>query len=244
MQGDAFSGRPAFVKNAGCDKITGYTAAQAITAALLARERGQGGQHVRLSMLDSALSFLWPDGMANQAFLGDDVTLMPPLSMTYQHIETADGFISVAVVTDDQWRGLFRAVDRPELAEDPRFATAEARGKNIAALLEELGGGKTEMTSAEALGRLVAEDVPCGPILSLDEVMGHEQVVACGSIEEHESPVLGRMRAPRPPARCSGTAAELASPAPPAGADTAEVLASLGLAESEITDLRSKGVVS
>ena len=88
--------RPQFVRNAFCDKITGYTAAQAITAALLARERGAGGQHLRLSMLDAALAFLWPDMMTNQSLLDEDVTPLPPIAESYRFVETADGFVAIA----------------------------------------------------------------------------------------------------------------------------------------------------
>ena len=190
--------RPQFVRNAFCDKVTGYTAAQGITAALLARERGAGGQHLRLSMLDAALAFLWPDMMTNQTLLDEDVTPLPALAESYRFIETADGYIAIAAVTDAQWYGLFRAVERPDLAEDPRFATIAARMSHIPALLEELGDGKVELSTEALLTRLEAEDVPCGPILSLDEVADHPQVRANESLVERRVPLQGRLRTPTP----------------------------------------------
>lgn len=80
VQADRASGEPRFVQNAVVDKVTALTAAQAITAALLHRDRSGEGQHVELSMLDSALHFLWPDGMSRDTLLGDGVTLRPPIS--------------------------------------------------------------------------------------------------------------------------------------------------------------------
>jgi crotonobetainyl-CoA:carnitine CoA-transferase CaiB-like acyl-CoA transferase len=242
VQGEPATGAPAYVRSPICDKTTAYTAAQAITAALLARERGHGGQHVRLSMLDAALSFCWPDLMTNHSILEDDVALLPPLSSSYISVRGTDGYFSVAVVTDVQWHGLFRAVDRPELVTDPRFATAEARSRYLVELLAELGGGVVDMPVAEAIERLTAEDVPCGPILSLDEVAEHPQVVESGSLVEHDHPQIGRLRGPRPPARFSATPAEIRRPAPALGEHTGEVLEGLGLTPAEVADLRAKGV--
>ncbi len=236
-------GAPAYVRNMICDKVTAYTAAQAITAALLARERGQGGQHVRLSMLDASLSFLWPDGMSNHTILEDDVVLRPPLSNGYVMIEAHDGMLAIALVTDAQWHGLFRAVERPELIEDARFTTAAGRSQNLAVLLAELGGGKIDMKVEEAIERLAAEDVPCGPVLALDDVATHPQVVASGTLVTSMHPALGRIREPRPPIRFAMTPATIARPAPSLGEHTAEVLAELGITETEIAKLRADGAV-
>jgi crotonobetainyl-CoA:carnitine CoA-transferase CaiB-like acyl-CoA transferase len=238
------SERPEYMKMAWCDKITGYTAAQAITAALLARERGQGAQHLRLSMLGAALSFFWPDGMMNHTILEEDTDLQPHISMAYRFLETSDGFLSVAAVTDAQWQGIFRAAGRPELCDDPRFASAAERMKNVPALLEELGGGKLEMTSQEAHERLIAEDVPCGPLLRPEEVASHPQVVETGVLVESEHPAMGRIREPRPPTRFSATPAAIGRPAPALGEHTDEVLGEAGLSPAEIEEARAKGIVA
>ncbi len=237
-------GAPAYVRNMICDKVTAYTAAQAITAALLARERGHGGQHVRLSMLDASLAFLWPDGMSNHTILEDDVQLRPPLSAGYVMIQALDGMLSIAIVTDAQWHGLFRAVGRPDLVADVRFATAAGRAVNLVALLAELGGGKVDMKVEEAIERLAAEDVPCGPVLAIDDVAGHPQVVASGALVTSVHPVMGSIREPRPPVRFAATPAAIRHPAPSLGEHTAEVLAELGLSPNEIDALRAKGVVA
>jgi len=69
VQRDPETGRPVHVRHTLCDKVTALTAAQGITAALLARERGEGGQHLRMNMLDASIAFLWPDGGANATIL-------------------------------------------------------------------------------------------------------------------------------------------------------------------------------
>jgi crotonobetainyl-CoA:carnitine CoA-transferase CaiB-like acyl-CoA transferase len=236
-------GAPAYVRNTICDKVTAITAAQAITAALLARARGQGGQHVRLSMLDASLAFLWPDGMANHTILEADVELRPPLSSSYVMIQAHDGLLSIAVVTDAQWHGLFRAVDRPDLIDDPRFATAAGRSQHLAALIAELGGGKVEMRVEEAIDRLVAEDVPCGPVLSLEAIPDHPQVIASESLTTRVHPHMGRIREPRPPVRFSETPAAVHRPAPALGEHSDEILDEIGVTPEEVAVLRARGIV-
>ena len=242
-QADPETGRPEYVRQAVCDKVTAYTVAQAITAALLARERGRGGQHVRLAMLDAALAFLAPDAMANLMILEDDVVLQPPISHAYRVSETSDGYLSVAAVTDAQAHGAFRALGRAELVEDPRFATAQARMQNLDALVDELSSGEPDVDTESALAALEAEDVPCGPVLEMPAVPRDPQVVENGSFVEGTHPQLGRIRQARPPARFERTPAEIRRPAPAFGEHTDEVLAGLGLAPAEIADLRGKGIV-
>ena len=95
------------------------------------------------------------------------------------------------------------------------------------ALITELGGGKVEMKVDEALERLAAEDVPCGPVLSLEAIPDHPQVVASGALVTSEHPVMGRIREPRPPVRFTVTPAAIRHPAPALGEHTAEILAEL-----------------
>ena len=128
--------RPRLVRTILPDKLTGITAAQAITAALLARERTGEGQHVRLSMLDSVIAFLWSSDMSNQTFVGHEALQQKAQSFIDLIYETEDGYISVAVQTDRQWASLSSALERPQWLEDPRFRTAAGRQEHIDARLE------------------------------------------------------------------------------------------------------------
>jgi crotonobetainyl-CoA:carnitine CoA-transferase CaiB-like acyl-CoA transferase len=245
VQKDPETGRPANVRHTLCDKVTGLTAAQGITAALLARERGQGGQHLRMNMLDASIAFLWPDGGANATILEEDVFLTPTLASSYRIDDAADGHYCVAALTDAQAHGLFRALGRPELCSDPRFETVAVRLQHIGELLEVLGAGSPDpRTRAEVIAALEAEDVPCGPVYrSPQEVPGDPQVAANQTFVESVHPQLGRMREPRPPLRFDRTPSAIQRPAPTHGAHTEEVLRELGLDATEIQELRGQGVL-
>jgi crotonobetainyl-CoA:carnitine CoA-transferase CaiB-like acyl-CoA transferase len=226
-----------------CDKVAAQSVAQSITAALLARERGAGGQHLRMAMLDAAIAFLWLDGMANYTILEDDVMLHPPASFAFRTFATLDGHITFAPITDAQAHGAFRALGREDLIDDPRFAHMEARSRHQDEVLGECSAELQKLTTDQAVDRLAAEQVPCGPVVALDELHEHPQVLANGTLAETEHPKMGRLREPRPPVRFATTPAEIRCPAPALGQHTDEVLAECGVAPLEIENLRGKGVV-
>ncbi len=236
---------PAFMRQAWVDKCTGYTAAQAITAALFARERGAGGQHVRLSMLEAGLAFLWPDGHANQMILEEEgQTRLPLIATSYNPAVTKDGGAAVAAVTEEQWTNLLIAADRVELLADPRFSTPDARLANLDEFRAELAKSGSELTTEEFLQRLTEADVPCGPLLRPEEVAGFEQVVANECLVENEHPTMGRIREPRPPARFEATPSAIRGPAPSLGEHTEEVLRQMGRSAEAIDKLRTDGIVA
>ncbi len=243
IQADYKTGRPQMMRLIIPDKVTALTAAQAITAALLARERTGEGQHVRLAMLDAVIAFLWPEGMAAQTFISSGA--QPPRAKSRDLIfETADGYITAGANSNAEWQGLARALGRPEWIEDPRFNTVAARIKNVGERLELTAEIFATKSSAEWLSRLEANDVPCAPVLSREEVLRDPQVIANELIVESEHPHAGRMRQPRPAARFEATPAGLHRPAPLLGEHTEEILRELGISAEAAADLRSSGVVA
>src|SRR3954470_989073 len=119
--------RPRLLRTILPDKLTAITASQAITSALLARERTGEGQHVRLSMLEAVVAFLWASDMAGQTFVGGEFPQQEAASFIDLIYETATSHISVAVQTDKEWRALTRALDKAEWLDDPRFKTPALR---------------------------------------------------------------------------------------------------------------------
>ncbi len=219
-------GRPQMVRTILPDKLTAMTAAQAIASALFARERSGRGEHIRLAMLDAMVAWLWPDGMWNHTFLGDGVANELPggLNLVF---ESADGYITTGALTDKEWAGLSRATGHPEWIDEPRFKTIPDRVAHIDDLLQVIADALRTRPSAEWIERLDAEQVPCAPILTLDEVVDHPQVAANELLEETEHPSAGPMRAPRPAARFERAPTTNRRPAPTLGQHTEEVLAEL-----------------
>jgi crotonobetainyl-CoA:carnitine CoA-transferase CaiB-like acyl-CoA transferase len=243
VQAGSDEARPRLVRTILPDKLTGITAAQAITAALLARERTGEGQHVRLSMLDAVLAFLWSSDMSNQTFVGHEAPQERAQSFIDLIYETQDGYISVAVQTDRQWAGLARALERPEWLEDPRFHTAAGRQEHIDARLELTQEVLRARTSADWLARLDAADVPCAPVLRRKDVIAHPQIQANETVVEVDHPHAGRLRQARPAARFSQTPAGIRRGGPLLGEHTAEILEGLGYDRAAIEALRAAGVI-
>jgi crotonobetainyl-CoA:carnitine CoA-transferase CaiB-like acyl-CoA transferase len=243
IQADPATGRPRMMRLIVPDKVTALTAAQAMTAALLARERTGEGQHVRLAMLDAVVSFLWPEAMATHTFVSAKDVVARPQARDLV-FETADGYITVGVVSDAEWVGLTKALEHPEWLEDPRLKTPAGRVKYADARLEMTAEVLATRTSAEWLARLDAEQVPCAPVLRREDLFTDPQIAANNLIVECEHPSVGRIRQPRPAARFEKTPAELRSPAPRLGEHTEAVLAELGVSEGERISLRERGIAA
>jgi crotonobetainyl-CoA:carnitine CoA-transferase CaiB-like acyl-CoA transferase len=243
VQAGADDVRPRMLRTILPDKLTAITASQAITAALLARERTGEGQHVRLSMLEAVVAFLWPSDMGDQTFVGDEPVTQEKASATDLVYETSDGWITVAVQTNAQWAALTQALEKSEWLVDKRFETPALRQKNVEARLaltqDVLRGGASE----HWLIRLTEAGVPCAPVLTRNQVIRAPQVEALGMIVEIDHARAGRLRQMRNAARFEGTPASIRRGAPALGEHSDEILAEAGYTEAEITGLRADNVI-
>jgi crotonobetainyl-CoA:carnitine CoA-transferase CaiB-like acyl-CoA transferase len=229
IQGDKKTGRPQMVRTLLPDKMTSPIVAQAISSALFQRERTGRGCTVDYAMLDGMAWWMWPDGMMNHSFIGDGVREGVEISEVDLVSKTADGYLVATAHQQKEWERFVELIGRPELNDDPRLATARARGSNLdvyTAVLRESFGGKT---TEEWCALLRERDIPCAPILKPEEVSSYPQVVWNDLIEEVEHPEAGRHKSVRAPVRFDGHANGVLRPSPAAGADTAEVLRELGI---------------
>lgn len=218
-------------------------ASQAITAALLARERNGQGQHVRLSMLDSVLAFLWASDMGAYTFADQPVPVEQGGSFIDLIYETADGYMTVATNSNAEWQSLCRAVGHPEWIEDERFATAIGRDQYVNERLELVQSVLIDKPTAQWLDLMERFDVPAAPTLKRSEVIEHPQVLASEIILETSHPAAGRLRQARVPARFTGTVPDLPRGAPLLGEHNEEILAEIGYDSAEIADLAERKVI-
>ena len=191
---------PDLIRNLYADKSTALTVAQAITAALFVREKGGGGQHIEVPMLDAAMYFFWPDGMMDKTVLDDDASPGFLLSTVYSLTECADGNIVYFVMNDPQRHALYDAVGHPEWKEDPRFCdmVAISDPENFEVLGVLLAEAFAIVTVDDALNRLIEADVPCGPVLDADEAIADPQLVHNETLATWQHPLAGNIRQPRP----------------------------------------------
>ncbi|MFB9263536.1 CaiB/BaiF CoA transferase family protein [Bradyrhizobium erythrophlei] len=241
IQADRETGRPQLVQMIIADQITSMTAAQAITAALLARARSGEGQHVKLAMLDAMVSFLWVSALGS-------LTLPPPEGGARRGpgrperlFETADGYITTVAVSQAEWQGLCTALEKPEWLDDERFATAAARNANDRLFSAEIQSVLRQRTSREWLALLDQYDVPCAPVLGFEDLLKDPQIAENGIIQECQHSEFGSFRQARPPALFSATPSAIRTHAPSLGQHTREVLSELGLSGEEIDALTRSG---
>ena len=235
-------GTPQLIRNIVVDKVTAMTATQAILAALVARAGGAGGQHIRLSMIDTALAFLWPDGMMQHTLLDTDrVTPGPHMADGYVVRPTKDSYLAMIATSNSQWPGLCAALGKPEWLTDPRFLTLADREANDAELSELITVEVARHEGRALVDALHANDVPCALSNRVDRVHLDPQVQHNGILVEHERPWIGAVREPRPPARFSGTPTGLGRHAPKLDEHTDEILAELGRDAAAIAALRASG---
>lgn len=244
IQGGSDEARPRLVRTIVPDKLTGITTAQAVTSALLHKERTGEGQHVRVSMLDAVIAFLWASDFGGQTFVDREVSTQRAATFIDLIYETKTDYISVSAMTNTQWHALAGAVGHPEWADDERFSTPAQRDLNAN---ERLGLTQEALLnrSAEQWLRLLDDaGVPCAPVLKRREVIEHPQVVASDLLIELEHPEAGTIRQTRPAARFSKSTPELRNGAPALGADTDAILAEIDIPDDIINKLKNNGTIA
>jgi crotonobetainyl-CoA:carnitine CoA-transferase CaiB-like acyl-CoA transferase len=223
-------GEPQLIQTLVIDKVTALTAAQAITAALFARERSGAGQHVEIAMLDAAVAFNWPEGMFNHGFADDPPPASPPYGRFSRLWKTRDGRqVVIGSFQDHEFAALCDALGRPELKTDPRFSTGRARARHIAEWGPTLAAAIGALSADEFMAGCIRHGAGGAVVSTLDEVLDHPQVVHNGTIVEVAHEGLGRIRTARHPARFSRTPTADPRGAGRRGEHSDAVLAELGL---------------
>lgn len=244
-QADPADEVPLFLRQTAADKVTALYACQAISAALFARDRGAGGQHLELSMADAVVSFLWADAAGNEVLLDSDHSQHSSFVAGFAPFRFDDGWGVVTPTSERDFSGVCRAFE-VDGADDPRLATVAERNKNrdfAAELFDMCYANATHMTMAEASKRLDAERVPYAMVLRPDQLPDDAHAKAIGLFEQRQHPIAGRTRLPRHPARFTATPATLGGNSPGLGEHTDDVLTEVGLGD-RIAALRACGAIA
>ena len=245
---DAAGGQPTKVGVAVVDLATGMLGAVSVLAAVLGRDRDGSpasgrGQRIDISLFESTIAWL-----ANQASnylvggvvpgrLGNEHPNITP----YETFPTADGSIAVAVGSDRQWPRFCRALELPELIDDPRFSSNARRVEHRGDLRATLSSRFATRTSADWTDRLLAADVPSGPINDLAAVFADPQARARRMVESVAHPTAGELRTTGIPFKLSLTPGSVLTAPPLLGQHTDEVLAELGFAPDDVARMRAAG---
>jgi len=242
-QRNPINGQPTVLATALCDKLTALNASQAVVAALYAREKDGQGRRIDISMLDATLAFQWPDAMYNHTFMEQAPPLFPEFGVNQKPWATQDGLVATMSPQQAEFRGQCQALDRPDIADDPRFASLPLRnhnGKELRQLMEPL---MASFTTDELLERFHRFNVPIGRINERAEVLLDPHVVQSQSLVEIEHGDIGRVRQAQHAALYDGQRLPLPKPAAHLGEHSSEILSELGLSANEIQALLDQKII-
>lgn len=240
---------PPIIRIPIADTLTGVHGVGAICAALFARERQGRGQWIDLALLDCMVAlhenalqaYLLSQGVVRTSRCGQH----QPSSTIYGVFEARDGCLVIAAHADLAWARLAKAMGRPELAEDERYATMLGRIQHQQTLVPLVSDWVKGFGSIrDVLACLGAHQVPCAPVHRVEEVVRDPQVLAREMLVELDHPIAGRVRLPNLPFRFSDAETHPRAPAPLLGQHNREILATLlGYSEDSIGSLEEEGVL-
>jgi crotonobetainyl-CoA:carnitine CoA-transferase CaiB-like acyl-CoA transferase len=220
------AGTPTYAANALADKIAGVTAAFAIAAALRKREVDGTGSVVEVPMAELLASFGLVEHLWGRTFV-------PPLgearyprvsSPVRRPFPTADGHLAAVVYSDRDWVRFFAMIGRPDLADDPRYATLHDRTVHLEELYTLVAEHLARDSTAVWFARFTAAGIPSVPYNRVDDVFDDPHFRAVGLLEEVEHPSEGRLLQCPTPVTFDGVRGANPRPAPRLGADTEAVL--------------------
>ncbi len=233
---------------AAVDMMTGMYAAQAVLAALFRRSKTGQGRHIEMALYDCGLMITGYYGL-DAMLLGHDPQRYGnahPSIVPYGMFEAQDGPLIIAVGNNSQFDKFCRqVVMRPDIVEDPRYATNVERARNRLTLLPEMKALIASFPRDVLLERLAAAGIPCGRVAGLHEALTSERTRRGGLLQEMPHPVAGTTHVFAPPYRLDGQRLPIRNAPPTLGAATREVLQQLlQLPEAELEALRDKGVLT
>lgn len=240
---DNETGEPKLLQTLMCDKITALTASQAICTALIARSRHGQGQKIELSMLDAAMSFLWPEALYNHSFLDAPPPGVPEFGASQKLWQCRDGWFAMITPQDDEFGAMCDVFGVPELKTDERFISISTRRLHQEALRVILEPIAASQGVDDMVGRLGAAGVPVGKVNRKKELSQDPQIQHNKTLRETRYPEFGRVVSPRAAAVFPAVADSNTPLAGHLGQDTRAILQELGRSAEQIDQLFSRGAV-
>jgi crotonobetainyl-CoA:carnitine CoA-transferase CaiB-like acyl-CoA transferase len=225
--------RPDYCGIYHADVLTGVYAFGAISAALYQRGLSQEGQHIDVSMLESMLSLTLNEVQWSQ------FAVTPPSRPMFGPLETADGYVMVAIASEKTFQGLVRASGHPEWIGDSRFARYADRRNHWKDLMDGVETWSRTIATAKCLAELNAHGVPCSAYRTVAEALSDPQIAHRGALAEVEDGA-GTFKVLNLPFRMSGTTISAGKRAATLGEHTVSLLRQSGLSEDQIAALVGK----
>jgi CoA:oxalate CoA-transferase len=229
--------RPDYCGIYHADVLTGVYAFGAIAAALYQRQRSHKGQHIDVSMLESMLSLTLNEVQWSQ------FEVAPPSRPMFGPVETADGYVMVAIASEKTFQGLVRAAGHPEWISDPRFAKYAERRNHWKDLMEGVEIWSRAVTTERCLAELNAQGVPSSAYRTVAEAMGDPQIAHRGALVEVEDGG-GTFKVMNLPFRMSGAHVAAGRHTATLGEHTLALLKESGLSEDAIAAFAGKSRVA
>ncbi len=229
------------------DYMGGTNLYAAIVTALFQRERTGKGQQVEISLQE----VMYPTLSSNLGlFFGGKGTQRTGnrhgglASSPYNVYPTSDGYFAIICISEQQWIALTKAMDQPELADDPRFSTLKSRVQNMDELDSIIGVWSSARTKNEAFETLIAADVPCAPVRNLDEVVNDVHMHGRGMLQHVDHPQFGKLVLPSSPLKLHDAPPPARRESSLLGDHNSEIYEEwLGLSAAEVDALKTDGVI-
>jgi len=234
-------GEPRMIQCVAADKLSGVHAANAVLAALLAREKTGEGQRVDVPMLDVYASYILPEAVSARCFV--DAPRPSAGTPLFRSFQTADGYVVGVVTQDDQFVALCRALDRKDIETDERFNTISERFQHLEEFYELLEAELLKQPTADFVERARRHGAPFAPVLDVEGSLQDPQIQHNRTVQVHEVKDAGPVRFLRPPLRFEKTPARIHRPPPRLAENTSEILNEIGYEESKVEALREQGAI-
>ena len=233
---------PRYAPIAIADRVTGICAANAVLGALFHRSRSGEGQMVEVPMLETIASLVLSDHMAGLTF---EPALGPAIFQRYVSIRrpfhTRDGSICLMVLTDKQWRSLFRTMGQEHAMEDPRFSTMANRTQNLESLYALVADILEKRGTDEWVALFEAADIPVARLETMDSLMSSAHLSSSGFFESIHHPSEGTIREMKPASTWSLTQPRVTRPTPRLGQHSRDILEEAGCTPKEIEAMFKSG---